>query len=57
MGEYGPTKFSGVKIYSVHECDLSIISYSGENAVDIQVLTHAITLPIVIKIVAKLSSK
>lgn len=50
MGEYAPTKFSRVKIYSVHEYNLSIISYSGENAVDIQVLTHAIKLKIVIKI-------
>lgn len=57
MGECAPTKFSGVKIYSVHECNISIISYSGENAVDIQVLTHAVKLQIIIKIVLESSSK
>lgn len=57
MREYVPTEFSGVEMYSVHECNLSIISYSGETAVDIQVLTHAITLQMVIKLVLESSSK
>lgn len=57
MREYAPRKFSGVKICSVGECNLAVISHSGENTVDIQVLTNAIKLQTVIKIVLESSSK
>lgn len=57
MGDYVPTEFSGMKIDYIHEQNISVISYSGENAVDIQVLTQAAKLQIVIKLVLESSSK